>query len=204
MVTITSSLRRGIKYDCLAPEGCDGHCCWGAGSVYIFADDVARIVDFLKMDIDEFLDKHVDVVQSTPIHVKYDGNIPTLMFKETGDKAACHFQDKGLCTVHPARPFQCSGYPFWRMNTKNKEAWAKLAATCPAVKASRKKKGAKWYTPAEIKRLVDDEIDHDVAWEQAMAKWKGDYRGYLRKFIVDRKERQGKKGRGKEMSPSKV
>ncbi len=191
MVTLTSSLRRGIHYNCLAPEGCDGHCCWGAGSVYIFPDDIARLAEFLKMGIDEFLDKHVDIIESPPIHIKYDGKIPQLMFKEVGEKAACHFQDeKGLCTVHLARPFQCSGYPFWRMNTKNKEAWEKLAAHCPAVKASRKTKGAKWYTPAEIKRLVQDEIDLDVAWEQTMAEWKGDYRGYLRKFIADRLKRK--------------
>jgi Fe-S-cluster containining protein len=194
MVTLTTSLRRGIKFDCLSPEGCDGHCCWGAGSVYIYADDIARIVEFLKLDLDEFLDKHVDVVQSPPIYSKYDGRIPQLMFKETGDKAACHFQDaKGLCTVHLARPFQCSGYPFWKMNVRTKESWEKLAAACPAVKASRTTKGAKWYSVAEIKRLVQDEIDVDFMWEQAMVEWKGDYKGYLHKFVADRKERQGKK-----------
>jgi Fe-S-cluster containining protein len=178
MVTLTSSLRRGIKYDCLAPDGCDGHCCWGAGS--------------MKIDLDEFLNKHVDVVQSPPIHTKYDGKIPQLMFKETGDKAACHFQDeKGLCTVHLARPFQCSGYPFWKMNVRTKESWAKLTAACPAVKASRKEKGVKWYTAAEIKRFVEDEIDLDVAWEQSMAEWKGDYRGYLKSYLEGRKKKKG-------------
>ncbi len=184
MVSLTTSLRYGIQYDCIAPDGCDGHCCWGAGSVYVFADDIARAAEFLRMGLDEFLDKHVDIVESPPVHVNYAEKIPQLMFKETGEKAACHFQDrKGLCAVHPARPFQCSGYPFWKMNVKNKESWAKLAATCPAVKASRRKKGAKWYTPAEIKRLVQDEIDLDVAWEKAMAEWKGDYRAYLRHYI---------------------
>ncbi|NMC04491.1 MAG: hypothetical protein GYA24_04725 [Candidatus Lokiarchaeota archaeon] len=194
MVTLARSLHRGIQYECLAPAGCDGHCCWGAGSVYIFADDIFRITRFLQMDVDAFLDKHVDVVESAPIHVKYDGKIPQLMFKETGEKAACHFQDaKGACTVHLARPFQCSGYPFWRMNTKNKEAWQKLAAACPAVKASRGRKGVKWYTAAEIRRLVQDEIDLDVGWERAMAEWKGDYRGYLRKYISDHVEREQKR-----------
>ncbi len=214
MVTLARSLRRGLKYECLAPEGCDGHCCWGAGSVYVFADDIARVAESLKVGLDEFLDKHVDVVEVPPIHVKYDGKIPLLTFKESGEKARCHFQDeKGLCTVHDARPFQCSGYPFWKMNVKNKESWAKLSTNCPAVKASRKAKGVKWYTAAEIKRLVEDEIDLDVAWEKAMAEWKGDYRGYLHKcfadranrsaarnammeLVADRKELQKEKGKG--------
>lgn len=202
-IYLARSLQRGIKFDCIAPDGCNGHCCWGAGSVYIFPDDVARIVEFLKMDVDEFLDKHVDVVESTPIHVKYDGNIPVPMFKETGDKAACHFQDgKGRCTVHQARPFQCSGYPFWRMNTKNKESWSKIVAYCPGAAASPKKKGARFYPAAEIRRLVQDEVDFDVAWEMVMAEWKGDYRGYLKNFIADRKERKDKKG--KEINPLNV
>jgi len=157
----------------------------------VFADDIVRAAEFLNMGLDEFLDKHVDLVESPPVHVKYDGKIPQLMLKETGDKAACHFQNgKGLCTIHPARPFQCSGYPFWKMNVKNKESWAKLASNCPAVKASRRKKGARWYKAAEIKRLVQDEIDLDAGWEKAMAEWKGDYRGFLHRFIAERKERK--------------
>ncbi|MEX2680668.1 MAG: YkgJ family cysteine cluster protein [Candidatus Sigynarchaeota archaeon] len=202
MVSLTTSLRRGIKYDCIAPDNCDGHCCWGAGSIYIFADDIARAAKFLNMDLDDFLDKHVDVIEAPPVHVKYDGKIPQLVFKETGEKAACHFQDgKGLCTIHPARPFQCSGYPFWKMNVKNKEAWAKLAAACPAVKASRKKKGAKWYTAAEIKRLVHDEIQLDVEWEKLMVEWKGDYRSYLHQFVAKQNARQDYQRKGKETSP---
>ncbi|MBN2152888.1 MAG: YkgJ family cysteine cluster protein [Candidatus Lokiarchaeota archaeon] len=194
MVSLTRSLQRGIKFDCLSPGGCDGHCCWGTGSVYVFADDIARVAELLGEELDTFLDKHVDFVEWPPFHVKYDGKIPQLMFKEIGENARCHFQDeKGLCTVHDARPFQCSGYPFWKMNVRNKESWAKLAAACPAVKASRKARGARRYSAAEIKRLVQDEIDMDIAWEKAMAEWKGDYKGYLRRFMSERDGRLGNK-----------
>jgi Fe-S-cluster containining protein len=158
--------------------------------VYIFAEDVVRLLDHLKMGLDEFLEKHVDVEEGPSLTVKYEGQIPMLMFKEVGDKDACHFQDeKGRCTIHMARPFQCSGYPFWKMNIRNKETWTKLANACPGVAASKKIKGATFYPAAVIMRLVQQEIDTDILWERVMAEWKGDYKGYLR-FYLDRRARE--------------
>nr|MDO8109290.1 YkgJ family cysteine cluster protein [Candidatus Sigynarchaeota archaeon] len=187
-VTLTPILRKGIKYACIAPDSCDGHCCWGAGSIYIYGEDIERFLKYFKMTLDDFLEKHVTVDEIPCHHFKHDKLIPSLEIKETKEKAACHFQtDKGLCEVYKVRPFQCVGYPFWKMNTKNKAAWDKVVVFCPGAQVAPAMADAHFYTAAEIKKLVKAEQQAEYDWEKAMIDWKGDYKAYLRDFLDKKK-----------------
>lgn len=186
-VTLTPGLRKGVKYECIAGPGgsCDGHCCWGDGSIYLYAEDIERFLDFFKIDLDTFLEQHVIAEDAPCHHIKTKIMVPSLMLKETKERAACHFQDAehGYCAVYKVRPFQCVGYPFWNMNTKSKMAWEKVVSFCPGAKDAPTMPGAKLYPAKEIRRLVREEQKQETEWEQAMIDWGCDYKSYLKDWL---------------------
>jgi len=187
-VTITPSLRKGVNFECIAGPGgsCDGHCCWGDGSIYLYPADIEQFLKHFNVDLDTFLEQHVIVEDAPCQHVKGEKRmVPSLMLKETKEHAACHFQDEhGYCSVYKARPFQCIGYPFWKMNTKSKTAWEKVVEFCPGA---RKLPNAKFYPVKEIRQLVREEQKQEAEWEQAMIDWGCDYKSYLKDWLEKRR-----------------
>lgn len=186
-VRIAPRLRKGTRFECIVPDGCDGHCCWGDGTIYIFEEDIARLLDHFQVDLDTLLDEHVKV-DEVPC-ADHDGTMPVLSIKEVG-AGACKFQVNGLCSIHPARPFQCRGYPFWKMYVSTNEGWEKLVEFCPgAARAGAGEiEGATRYTKAAIKQLVQEELDMDERWEAAMVKHGADYKAHLREYLDRRKK----------------
>ncbi len=181
MVVLCNAVKKGVKFKCLVLEGgCNGKCCTGSGTIYIFADDIIALSKFLGEDIDIFLERHVKVEQAPTLNHDKPEMIPILSINEVGELCACEFLDeRGLCKVHPARPFQCMGYPFWNMFTKSKEGWEKLAAFCPGARQSPPIPGAEVFKGKQIKDLVKKEKEIDDEWEDAMVSYKGDYKAYL-------------------------
>jgi hypothetical protein len=187
MVRLSAFFKDGVRFDCLSPGGCDGHCCSGAGQIYIFNEDIERLMKHFSVDLETFIDTYckVEETASKSHPAKW---LPIIMIKEQEEIEGkpCIFLENGLCAVHVARPFQCRGFPFWFMNTKTKSAWEKLAETCPGIPASRDNPDAQVYSGKDVKDLVQQEQDMDDAWDAAMLKWKGDYRGYLKSWLAGR------------------
>ena len=119
---------RGIRFECTQ---C-GNCCTGApGQVRVTEDEISRIADYLKINIEE--------MKKTCVRDK------KLIEKANGD---CIFYDKG-CSIYSVRPTQCRTYPFWFKNLRSEEAWAATCKSCPGIGHGR------LYSKEEILRLID-------------------------------------------------
>ncbi|MHA1699271.1 MAG: YkgJ family cysteine cluster protein [Promethearchaeota archaeon] len=176
---IASIFKNGVYFSCVSPQDCDGRCCKGSGSIFIFPEDIRKIKAFLRVNLEEFLKKFVDVEDLPCEYTKNDGFIPFLVLKER-ENGTCVFLDgKGSCTIYPSRPFQCMGYPFWIQNVKSPSSWEKLLEFCPGAKRSHEKKSGIYYSAKKIKALIKKEMDLDKSWEIAMIKHDNNYKQYL-------------------------
>jgi Fe-S-cluster containining protein len=109
----------GLRFEC--KEDC-GACCTNHGNyayVYLVGDDVDRLVSQLELDEGDFLARYTDL----------DGGHLVLRM----DSPDCPFLDGTRCTVYPARPTQCSTFPFWHETLKNPQNWKKLKRFCPGI-----------------------------------------------------------------------
>ena len=51
------------------------------------------------------------------------------------------------CEAYPARPLQCSTYPFWTWMLKDRETWDDCAKDCPGMNRG------KWWSPGKSAEL---------------------------------------------------
>jgi len=88
-------------------RGC-GDCCRWPGYVYLKDDDVARLAEFLQLDLSDFIEKHTQLAP----------NRHQLCLR-MGAGDACIFLRESKCDVYVARPQQCRDYPRkWRPDEK--------------------------------------------------------------------------------------
>jgi len=109
----------GLRFECV--EGC-GNCCIDHGDysyVYLEGNDLPRLANHLKLDEEAFTEQHTEL----------DGDYRVLKMV----KPACHYLKDTRCTVHPARPVQCSTFPFWKENLESPTRWRRLKAFCPGI-----------------------------------------------------------------------
>ncbi len=107
-----------IKFEC---QQC-GHCCQGEpGYVFISPEDIRRISIYLRLKPKLFLERYARRV-NLPWRCEYSLN--------EFDDGRCVFFDNG-CKIYPARPVQCSTFPFWPPYLKNVEEFQKLVRNCP-------------------------------------------------------------------------
>jgi len=106
----------GLRFTCTR---C-GHCCTGQpGFVWVDAEDIERIADFLG--------DAPGVIALT--HARPVGESWSLREKANGD---CVFYDRQTgCTIYEVRPPQCRTWPFWESNLRTPEAWKRTCAHCP-------------------------------------------------------------------------
>jgi Fe-S-cluster containining protein len=107
----------GLRFTCTQ---C-GDCCSGApGYVWVRQEDIERLAEWLKMDVDTFEKRYTRKV----------GIRRSLVEFPDGD---CVFFDsqKRKCSVYEARPMQCRTWPFWESNIKSEKAWQRTCAACP-------------------------------------------------------------------------
>jgi Fe-S-cluster containining protein len=108
----------GLKFECTR---C-GNCCTGApGYVWVTADEVKAIADYLGEPVTEF----------RAVHTRRTQGKVSLRERVNGD---CVFWDKNAgCTIYPARPAQCRTWPFWESVTTSRKTWDRTAEGCPGM-----------------------------------------------------------------------
>jgi Fe-S-cluster containining protein len=80
-----------------------------------------KAATFLKLEPAEFERKYVFRTRNrTRLRVPRD--------------ATCHFLHEGGCSIHPAKPTQCSIFPFWPELVESRREWLKVArGYCPGI-----------------------------------------------------------------------
>lgn len=104
-----------------------GNCCTGdPGVVWVDADELRQIADYLGKSIGEV----------RLFHTRLVGNRVSLTEFANGD---CTFFDGRTrrCSIYPVRPTQCRTWPFWKSNLEDPEAWEQTQQECPGAGQGR-------------------------------------------------------------------
>ena len=115
---------KDIYFKC---TGC-GKCCQIEGICIISNEDVSNISKFLKLKNEDFLKEY------TTKYIEEDGT-EEIILKDKNNSNDCIFLDEDKkCKIYPARPLQCSSYPFWNSILKSKKTWEDEAKECEGIK----------------------------------------------------------------------
>jgi Fe-S-cluster containining protein len=106
-----------VRFQC--QSGCT-KCCEQQGFVYLTEDDIPRLASYVGMDPDDFERRYVYRTK----------NLRRLRVPR---HAQCVFLKEDGCSVHPAKPLQCSTFPFWPELVDSKREWLKTARWCPGI-----------------------------------------------------------------------
>ncbi|MFA7083559.1 MAG: YkgJ family cysteine cluster protein [Arcobacteraceae bacterium] len=113
-------------FDASLCSSCNGNCCIGeSGYIWISKDEIEKLANFLKLDVQEFTLKYL-------YKVGYKYSIKEV--EAAVDNFACAFFDleKKQCSVYEFRPIQCRTFPFWEYFKTNKE---EVQKECLAVQS---------------------------------------------------------------------
>ena len=127
-----SFYKDGIKFEC---KQC-GNCCNISGYVFVFREDLNRILELTDYTMEELQQTYLSTVDGYTV------------FRDKGDQA-CIFWDPAIkgCKIYEARPTQCRTYPFWKTLLYRKNKWEKEKESCPGIGSG------KLYTAEEIEEL---------------------------------------------------
>jgi Fe-S-cluster containining protein len=106
-----------MRFECLS--GCI-KCCEQKGFVYLSEDDLARLAAFKGMRKSAFATKYI-------VRTKH-----TVRFRKPRDKQ-CPFLATNGCEVHPAKPTQCSTFPFWPELLDDPKELKAASRYCPGI-----------------------------------------------------------------------
>ena len=127
-----SFYKDGIKFEC---KQC-GNCCNIEGYVFIFKEDLNRILEKTDFTMSDLQTSYLSTVDGYTV----------LRDKGTG---SCIFWDEAIrgCKIYEARPTQCRTFPFWKTLLYNEKKWEEGTADCEGVGSG------KLYTEEEIDEL---------------------------------------------------
>ena len=106
-----------MRFQC--QSGCI-RCCEQKGFVYVTREDIARLAAYLHISRVEFRRRYLC------------GSPPLLRFRKLRHKQ-CPFLLADGCSVHAAKPLQCSSFPFWPEILASAGERRKTAAYCPGL-----------------------------------------------------------------------
>ena len=92
------------------------NCCKWPGEVVVSDREIDAIASYLEMPVDQFVEQYT----------KVRANRPGLTLIEKPNNE-CIFLDGIDCTINPAKPDQCAGFP----NTWNFPGWEKVCEATP-------------------------------------------------------------------------
>lgn len=112
---------KGLVFSC---EGC-GHCCSGEpGFVFLSAEEIEAISNFLSLSQDDFLSLYTRWIDR--------GDYYNLSLKEHANYDCVFLKDK-RCEIYPVRPNQCRTYPFWPYLMEERALWEAEKEACPGI-----------------------------------------------------------------------
>ncbi len=88
--------------------------------MYLTEDDVTRLAAYLGMSAEAFEGRYV--YRTT--------NLRRLRIPRA---VQCVFLKSDGCSVHAAKPLQCSTFPFWPELVDDKRRWLQTAKWCPGI-----------------------------------------------------------------------
>jgi Fe-S-cluster containining protein len=106
-----------VRFQC--QSGCT-KCCEQQGFAYLTEDDIPRLAAYVGMNPGDFERRYVYRTKS-------------LRRLRVPRHAQCVFLKEDGCSVHPAKPLQCSTFPFWPETEDSKREWLKTARWCPGI-----------------------------------------------------------------------
>jgi Fe-S-cluster containining protein len=106
-----------LRFEC--QPGCT-NCCEQQGFVYLTADDMQRIAEYVGMAAKDFERRYV-------YRTKH------LLRLRVPRQQQCHFLRDGGCSIHAVKPVQCRTFPFWPELIDDKREWKKTAQWCPGM-----------------------------------------------------------------------
>ncbi len=106
-----------LRFEC--QPGCT-KCCDMEGYVYLSEDDIKRAARFVGMKPKPFEAKYIYRTR----HQR--------RFRKPRNKQ-CPFLEEGSCSIHPAKPTQCSTFPFWPEIVERRKTWKRTGKYCPGI-----------------------------------------------------------------------
>ncbi len=109
--------KNGLRFEC---QRC-GYCCtFEGGSVWVDIEEIKKIAEYLKLDINDFGAKYLRKIKD-----KY-----SLIEKPNHE---CIMYENGRCKIYAVRPLQCKTFPFWPEILKDKDFWDAMAENCKGI-----------------------------------------------------------------------
>ncbi len=152
-IKLAKVLSNGVRFTC---EQC-GNCCRAEGEIYIYSDDVKRILKCLnlktKEQIEEFSKQYLKIVNDNyEWFDKKTGILKTYKFKTLALKwdlktGVCVFLNESKsCLVYKARPFQCDCFPFWQVLISDEDYYTNYSKSCKGLQSGK----GRQFSPEEI------------------------------------------------------
>ncbi|MCF6335542.1 MAG: YkgJ family cysteine cluster protein [Spirochaetales bacterium] len=113
--------KNGLKFTCTQCSKC---CRFDPGFVFLTYSDLDRILLYLHLSKNEFIEKYCRTVNI--------GEQKRLSLIEKPD-FDCIFWNKGGCDIYNSRPLQCRTYPFWKPFLTDRDAWDREAESCAGM-----------------------------------------------------------------------
>jgi len=110
--------RDGLRFEC---SRC-GHCCRGAGNVWISDAEIERLARALD----------VSDAQLRTLYTRRVADRGVVLRQKRNQDCVFWAADSG-CQIYPLRPRQCRSYPFWAAIVRSRENWQAEASCCPGV-----------------------------------------------------------------------
>ena len=108
----------GLRFEC---SRC-GHCCRGAGNVWVSDADVASLAQALE----------VSDAELRSLYTRRLGRSGVVLRQQRNQDCVFWHPESG-CQVYAQRPRQCRTYPFWRAIVHSRESWEEEASSCPGI-----------------------------------------------------------------------
>ena len=96
-----------------------GHCCHGETTVSLTADDLDRMVAFLRLPVEEVKERYLRV----------SGNVIQMKVVD----GHCIFYNQG-CTIHPGKPWRCTEWPLHPSILADRANFEAIRNSCPGIK----------------------------------------------------------------------
>ena len=133
---------KGLKFQC---TGCGNCCTGGPGFVWVSEVEMARLVDYLKLPVEQVLRKYcrrisgqISLKEKRPNSLgQYDCIFLKHQPADPGDgQTVVHC--KRICSIYPVRPLQCRTWPFWEGNLASPNAWLHAGKRCPGIDTGKR------------------------------------------------------------------